>query len=344
MNLALTNPGLSSPRSQITMVGIEEEDIESQQAIFSHAMNVHLHHQQMTESALKICISLYLCRQAFKSSSDKGWEAFCEANFRTLDMHMTHIRSAIRTGRSLCQVLNSDSIKQRSEAERLFASMSRHALTTFSETPEELREEVAERLIAISSDSGRPPTASDVRSEVDNLKLELSDAHDAIRLKDEALFRMNEQLQIQDTKVSELRGQCTRLNAEVTRLNTQPHLTVETADPSVKRTRKDLDDVTQKLQQKMTELETTRTALADAEQQREEILAQIEESKSLVPAAKKKSTVIQELRKEIAGLKEKWTGAYLEMLRTQGDSVSEEIASVAEELQLLANQLRHVAV
>lgn len=344
MNLALTIPGLSSPRSQITMVGIEEEDIESQQAIYSHAMNVHLHHQQMTESALKICISLYLCRQAFKSSSEKGWEAFCEANFRTLDMHTTHIRSAIRTGRSLCQVLNSDSIKQRSEAERLFASMSRHALTTFSETPEELREEVAERLIAISADSGRPPTANDVKSEVDNLKLELSDAHDAIRLKDEALFRMNEQLQIQDTKVSELRGQCTRLNAEVTRLNTQPHVTVEDADPSAKRTRKELDEVTQKLQQKVAELETTRTALADAERQRAEILEQIEESQSQAPTAKKKNTVIHELRKEIMALKEKWTGAYLEKLRGQGDSVSEDLASVADDLRQLANQLSLAAV
>lgn len=340
MTTSLATTELVNMPEGIQLIGVDQEDVESQKRIFAHATRVLHHHQQMTASAMKVCICLYQCREEFKNSGDRGWESFCEANFKQLDMQATHIRAAVRTGRALYKVISSHQIDAiPGTAEATFSRMSRFALTTFSETPEELREDLATRLIQLSETTGRAPTNRDVKEEYADLVQELEEARGHLKLKDDALSRMNAELQRADDRVNDLREQTERLNAEVRRLGEATPVNVEDADPNSKRAKKALAEVEEALAK-------ARNDLRDAEA---ELLQTREKQRSLESATPPSTSdaqllnTISAMEDELASLTKKWSPVYLAKLRTGSDpKISSRIDGIACGLESLASQLKPV--
>lgn len=341
MTTALAASGLATPLDGIQLVGVDKEDIESQKRIFAHAMKVLHHHQQMTDSAMKVCICLYLCREEFKNSGDRGWEAFCDANFKQLDMQDTHIRAAIRTGRALWNVMNNKNLESSpGAAEGTFSRMSRYALTTFSEAPEELRAELASRLIALSEQTGKAPTSREVRTEYAELVTELNEARDALKLKDDALTRMNSELQTADARVNDLREQAERLNREVTRLNSTPRVTVEDSDPNSARVRRELADLQSTLERVKGELKAAEDELQAARDAQESLQTTVG---ARAAQDKQALATISAMEKELSGLIEKWAPVYLVKLQECPDpSIKARLSAIATNLGALAGQLMPV--
>lgn len=341
MNALIDASSLEGVNTQIQLVGVENEDIESQQQIYSHAVQVLFHYTNMRTSAMNVCIHLYLCREKFKSkAAEAGWELFCLRNFAPLDMQMTHIRSAIRTGRALISTLNSQRLQNDPRAKTTFEQMSRYALTTFSESPEEIREELATRLVNIADQQARAPTSTDVRAEVAQLMAELNDRNDAIQRKDTALTRMNQELQASDARVSELRETVERLNAEVTRLSNQSKVTVETLDPASEATMKAVKEAEAKLESITNDLMRARTELQAVEEERKQKENEIESLKAKNARTAYEKSALFQFTQELTNLKGKWTTAFFKYSGTEvSDEAKQSVKEAAAELRQLADQL-----
>lgn len=344
MNALIDASNLEGVNMQIQLVGVENEDIDSQQQIYSHAVQVLFHYTNMKTAAMNVCIHLHLCREKFKSKgAEAGWELFCLKNFAPLDMQMTHIRSAIRTGRALISALNSQRLHNDPRARTTFEQMSRYALTTFSESPEEIREELAVRLVTLADEQARAPTSTDVRAEVAELMAELNDKNDALQRKDTALTRMNQELQASDARVSELRETVERLNAEVTRLSNQPKVTVETLDPASEATLKSVKEAEAQLASLTNDLRLARNELRAVEEERKRKEDEVETFKADNARAEYEKTALFQFTQELNTLKGKWTSVFFKHKDTEiSDETKERITNAAAELRKLADQLETV--
>ena len=344
MTSLVDTPLLDDSDRQISLIGAENETMESQRAIYDHAVKVLFHHSNMRRSALNVCVHLYLCREQFKASHDTGWQAFCAENFARIGMQATHIRSAIRTGRALAKSLTSERLRDDPRATTTFESMSRFALTAFSESPEEIREELATRLIALSEDKGKPVSSTDVRAEVSALMSQIADKDDLLRRKDEALSQMNSDLQANDARVSELRDTVERLNRRITELSRdQTPVVVETSDPA--------SSLAIKQQKELQEqIDTTRRALAEADTelvalraQRAELEKEIEGLSSDAETKKKERSVWDSFSKDLAALKAKWTSSYFTVSgRELTTGTRGKVQEAVVDLRALADHLERV--
>lgn len=345
MTSLVDTPLLDDSDRRISLIGAENETMESQQAIYDHAVKVLFHHSNMRRSALNVCVHLYLCREQFKASHDTGWQAFCEENFARIGMQATHIRSAIRTGRALAKSLNSERLRDDPRATSTFESMSRFALTAFSESPEEIREELATRLIALSEDKGKPVSSTDVRTEVSALMSQLADKDDLLRRKDEALSQMNSDLQANDARVSELRDTVERLNRRITELSKeQSPVVVETGDPASALALKQQKDLREEIEAARRSLSEANSELVTLRDQRSQLEQEIEGLTDAVDAKKKERSVWDAFSKDLADLKAKWTSSYFTVSgRDLSTATRGKVQEAVGDLRALADHLERVA-
>ena len=169
---------------------------------------------------------------------------------------------------------------------------------------------------------------------------ELNDAREALRLKDDALTRMNTDLQTADSRVNDLREQAERLNREVTRLSSAPRLTVEDADPNSQRVRKELADLQSSLENVKGDLKLAEDELRETRAEQQRIQSKVE---SNTGDDKQSLTAIAAMETELAGLTEKWSAVYLAKLQSNADSkIRTRIAAIGSNLRALADQLTPV--
>jgi peptidoglycan hydrolase CwlO-like protein len=336
-----TPSSLEGVNTQVLLVGVDDEDIESQQQIYSHAVQVMFHYSNMKNSAMHVCIHLYLCREKFKSkSADAGWQVFCKENFAKLDMQMTHIRSAVRTGRALMHALHSQTINNDPKARDTFSQMSRYALTTFSESPEEIRESLATRLITLAEEKGRAPTSTDVRAEVSELLAEINDKNDALKRKDDALTRMNTELQAADARVGELRETVERLNREITRLSTTSKTDVVVVEPGDETSQAAIRDAQAKLQNVTEALSRAKEDLHTVEAERDQIQEDVAKLKEESENSRRERSMIKSLIDDLSSIKAKWSTAFITHSgKDVPPATKERLTEAVMELRALADKL-----
>lgn len=331
---------------QISMFGVDEAQ-ERHQAILNFAMSVVQNYINMRESALKLCVSLYNCRQEFEASGDSGWGAFCEKNFAQLGLSQGNIRSAVKAGRAIAHYLTS--LQERGESAELarLESMSRSALIVLGEAPDDVRDELIQRVATAGEMRDNALSAREVEAELNRLRQEKAeaergqaDANAKLSAMDQALNRMNGLVRDRETQVGALQSQIDALQHQVNQAAKRTPVEVVDADPQSKamvEKRKQDEREIQNMQRQMGELQHELTkAEADLGQKK----AELEKIARQAAMRKQSSDAIDELEVQIARMKAQWSDAYAQKIRSQDPhSYAPVLTRIANDLRFLADQL-----
>lgn len=322
---------LFSKTPQVTLFGVQEADAD-RDMIVSHAISAISEYFKARESALNLCLHLYQCREAFRSSGETGWQAFCKRNFNSVGMGEVQIRSAVRTGRALSAYLLR--IEDGKDRVASLETMSMSALTVVGDAPEEIRDRLIAAVSQTAAAQGKAPTAAAVRAEVDALRTELAEANGKLSARDEANARLVSRITTMDQQASIFRNQIEELTRQNDALKSAPkaEVTVLDADPKSKVVRDQLLSVE-------AELNNAKRALASVEASRakaQEELDALNDQQSKVSVAR---DFFVELESAIAALKAKFTDAMIERMRTADPKSAKRLAQIGDDLRVLSEQI-----
>lgn len=322
--------GFPAQQPQISLFGVTEEQ-ERQQAIMAHALAVVQSYGMLRESAMRLCISLYLCREQFEVSGEAGWESFCAANFHNLGLQQNHIRSAIRAGRGLAKYLAATQERQETPDLAQIESMSRSALILLGDAPEDVRSELISRVVEIGEEKGRSATAKEVQAEIDRLKVEKAEIERKLESKDASIVRLNNLVRQREGEIESIQSKIDDLQTQLSRQKAA--VVVEDADPAAKRNREIRRNLEAEINDAKTELDKLQSDLGREKAQLERVSRE---------AAIKKQAVdsIDALENSLRTLKAQWSESFVRKV-TSADpgSYGPVFSRLANELRVLADQL-----
>ena len=323
-------------QTSLQLVSPEGEPIASQAAILTHAASVVHNLGLMRESALRVCISLYSCRELFVATGDEGWEAFCARNFEKLGLSQSNIRAAIRAGRGLTKYISAAQSRDEVVDMSHFETMSRSALILLGDADESYRDALVTKVIEISATTGTAPTSREIKEEIDKLKLEKADSDDQLRAieakllsKEETINRLNTLVRDRESEISVLNE---KLEDSVPAANSS-QVVVEEADPNSKRIRLEIEAATASLEEAKKELANTKD--------------QLEKEKSALERANRETArkqvavdSINELEKLLETLKARWSESMVQKIRqVDPHTYSPNFSRIATDLRVLADQM-----
>lgn len=313
----------------IDLFGSASEEQGRQQVIMHHAMAVIKHFQDMNASAVQVCIHLFMCREEFKVGGESGWESFCKANFEGYGLSNGKIRQAVRAGRSLAHL--SKRMKDAEAEMPDLNGMSRAALFILCDAPPDVQDRLIIEMSAANEDnSGKGPTAIELRRRIEELQAEATESKDLLKEKDLALKRLGDALDAREADAAQTRDQLARLNRKLT---TPVDHVVHKLPHGVESEQVMLERITEEVSFKKTELART-----EAEINR----LKIEKTQYEVEMAAKQQAkeVLVSLDADIKSMMLKYTDALMQKLsNTDPVRVTPLLDAAAQRLRALANQL-----
>lgn len=324
---------------QISMFGVDEAS-ERHQAIITHAIAAIQQYIQMRDSALRLCVSLYLCHQEFKNSGETGWQAFCDANFAQLGLSQGNIRSAVKAGRAVSHYMAT--LKDRGEAAEVthLESMSRSALIVLGEAPDDVRDELIDRVVNANEMHGSSMSAREVEQELARVRQEKllaergqAEAIEKLSATDQALNRLNNLVRDRDNQVGALQSQIDALQFQLRQAPKAPDVVVEDPDPNTKaaqEARRNLERQVGELKHQLTQVE------ADLGREK----AELDRLSRQAAMRKQSMSAIEELEQLVTRMKAQWSDAYAQKIRAQDvHTYGPILTRVANEMRFLADQL-----
>lgn len=308
-----------------------EEGQDCQQLIMQHAMAVIQHYQDLTISAMNMCINLYLCREEFKASGETGWEQFCATNFESYGLSQSNIRHSVRTGRALHSTI--ERIKNSGGTMPDLSMLSRSALLVLGEAPPEIQDRLVIEMANTQAVKGIPdkgPTAEELRRKVEELQGELEEKKGLLESKDNALHRMNQAIDARETELVEVKEKFKRLQKK---LETPVEHVVEKLPDGIKtqmEARERLEDEIAYRQREIARLTEDTARLKNERAKYEAEMA----------AKRQVKDVLELLNGDIQAMMTKYTDALMQKLSsTDPEYATPLLVSAAQRLRILANQL-----
>jgi hypothetical protein len=314
--------GFSMPRNvDLSTTSFEDESDRTAIVYFSNLVNESL--GAIKTNSMRLCLSLYKCKEHFRKSGEAGWTSFVEANFVPQGLTLLDVRRSIAAGRSMANILDHHDLESRSNINEMFETMSMRAIRTLSMTEGDEQVEIVAKLVDQYDGTKKAPTAADI----EELREELAQARDRVRGQDTALMQMTSQLAANDAAVSELREKNQLLESANERLKnvaTREPVTVETVQPDAERSMREL----RKLQKQIEEASASLAAINSQLISNEEQLANLR-------SRKESEQTIDDLRTTIEHLRRIWTPSRVQAIKTESGNL-EAFKTIAFDIRELA--------
>lgn len=321
-------------RPQIDLFGLTEAP-NDQNAILTHAIDAVRSYQEMKRSALQLCLSLYACRESFKASGAEGWSQFCKTNFEPLGLADSHIRSCVRAGRELSNIMIKLKESGRAADIQVLEQMSRSALIQLSEAPEDLRDQLVTRVVEMENANPGSTTSASITKRINDLEAELAQKDSLLASKDASLTRLSQALSVTEGSLVQRRQEMDTLQAELAKARTQAVQPVEVVESSgaEKQARQALANLEEAASRKRDEVVQLQSEFDNLKSQVDSIARDAE--------IKRRAAVdIDELEQRIEQLQAQWTEAYvLKIRKLDGDKYSDRYRNIANKLRVLADQI-----
>jgi hypothetical protein len=334
---------LTSTHHQVDLFGVTEST-EKQQAIIAHTIEAIQSLITMRESAVKLCVSLYHCRDSFAQSGETGWESFCEANFAKLGLSQSTIRASVKAGRAIAHHMLQAANRGEPPVIAQLEAMSRSALFVLGDAPDEVRDDLIERVMSLNeARGGKAMSSGEVEREMNNLlraKAELQDelaaSQEKLSLADQALTRLNGRLLTEEGLVAEHQAKIQLLQSQLSKVPKTPVEVVE-SDPQSAEARAQRQALEHQLSQLSHEQTIAERRLAETQAELAEANRQAEAAKRAAAYRKSTAADIEDLHSKIAALKAVWTDVYTSKQRAADP------ATFGPLLSGIANDLRGMA-
>lgn len=290
---------------QLSLLGCEESE-ESKTRIIALAIAAIEAYQRATESALNLCLRLYQCRQEFASSGEKGWERFCEANFRQyLNLSTSHIRECVRTGEKIAGYVSRRGLGSASNVKGLEV-MTLSALKVLGTAPDEASDAFIDRISSKIEEAGKALTAKQVSEELQELKALVEEQKTTISELQQASHRQASQVRERDNAASQLRDQIDQLTRELQKVKSQ-QVTVVDADPQSQDLQVRRDNIEQEIADRKHQLDQIRSEIAKANATKQAL----ESSNRLKQEAQ---DAVEQLEEQIKEMNSRWSQSYLKKI------------------------------
>ncbi|MCO4087509.1 MAG: hypothetical protein HEQ17_00585 [Limnohabitans sp.] len=325
--------------TQISLLGVDEAT-ERHQAIMAHAISVVQNYAAMKESAARLCVSLFACHSEFKQSGEVGWENFCAVNFAPLGLSQGNIRSAIKAGRAISHYLSSLQSRGETAEIKQLETMSRSALIVLGEAPDDVRDQLIDRVVQANEMMGSAMPARGVSSELERIQRERDQANEDLRTAEGRLTqagtatqRLNDLVRDRESQIEEQQTKIDELSNRLRELSNAPKVEVLEPNPN---SRADLE-ARRNLEQQLSDLNhQVSVASADLSAHKSE-LEKISRQASL---RKQTDNAMGELEQQVTRLKAQWSDAYAQKIRaTDPHQYGPVLSRIANDMRLLADQL-----
>jgi uncharacterized coiled-coil protein SlyX len=325
--------------TQITLLGIDEAT-ERHQSIMAHAISVVQNYAAMKESAARLCVSLFACHQEFKNSGEVGWENFCSINFAPLGLSQGNIRSAIKAGRAISHYLSSLQSRGETAEIKQLETMSRSALIVLGEAPDDVRDELIDRVVQANVMMGSALTARGVSSELERIQRERDQASEDLRTAEGRLAqagstaqRLNDLVRDKESQIEEQQAKIDELTNRLLELSNSSKVEVIEPDPSSRaglEARRNLEqqlaDLNHQVSQASAELGTHK--------------AELEKISRQASLRKQTENAMAELEQQVTRLKAQWSDVYAQKIRaTDPHQHGPVLSRIANDMRILADQL-----
>ena len=337
---------LTASRHQIDLFGVTEST-EKQQAIIAHSIEAIQSLITMRESAVKLCVSLYHCRESFAQSGETGWESFCEANFAKLGLSQSTIRASVKAGRAIAHHMLQASNRGEAPVLAQLEAMSRSALFVLGDAPDDVRDDLIERVMSLNeARGGKSLSSGEVEREMNNLlrakaelQEELAASQEKLSIADQALARLNGRLRTEEELVASHQEKIQRLQAQLTK-SPKPSVEVMDSDPESADARAQRQALEHQLSQLSHEQTIAERRLAETQAELAEANRQAEAAKRAAAFRKSTAADIEDLRGKIAALKAVWTDVYTSKQRASDPATFGPLLSdIANDLRALADSI-----
>lgn len=311
------------PALQISFL---EENFDERSAllVIQHARVVHQSENAIRSNARQLCISLFLCHEAYvigsPAKSALGWGPFCVANFSSIGLSDGNIRAAVRTGESLIR-----HEKNYPEGIEQFDRLSRAALLALGGNEETLV--AVQQVLADNPDKGL--TAKSIRQIQDELKEEkLLRLQTEIRLK--TIEETNAELAL---SITERREQAARWREKAEKAEKEARTPVEALVYQLPPGVRSEDELRTTLQTENTALlKNKERLLSDVNTSTEEL---IKIQKGLV-TFKHVSNMLEMLEADVHLIRSKFPAVLVEKLMVNSPESKDRLRVIAFELRAIA--------
>lgn len=322
---------LNLPRThQLSLLEVDESP-EDTQNITQLAIQAIKSYLEMHEAAIGVCLNLYLCKESFKKSGDKGWSAFCTKNFKQYGLSLPHIRACVQAGRAFH--LHQQRVGEKATYDiQILQKMSMSALEVIGSAPDEVKSQAIERLVDMTQKADQTPTAKETVSVVNELKAELAAANQTSAEKDASIARLASKLRDNDTRIAELVEKLNRTEIALQQAR-QQKVEVVDADPNSKIMREQIDNLHAELQDLQRDID-------QAKGQKQELLDQLAGYSRRTKMVELAEDNFKELSNSIQMIKARWTDVYISSLRKELPGEYEEnLHKFSQELRKVADLL-----
>lgn len=324
--------------TQISLLGVDET--ESHQSIIAHAIAVVQNYSAMKESAARLCVSLYACREEFRATGEKGWGSFCEANFVPLGLSLGNIRSAVQAGRALTKYMGALQARGEQPELKQLENLSRSALVVLGEAPEDLREQLIDRVANAAEMTGSPLPAREVSAELERLQRERDEAQEDLRNAqgrlteaERAADRLNSLVRDRESLLDEQRIKMDELSNRLRDLSTQPPVEVVDANPNSRIEKENLRNLERQLSDLQHQVTQTESELGAHK-------AELERLSRQASLRKQTDNAMAELEQQITRLKAQWSDVYAQKIRSvDPHTFGPVLTRIANDMRVLADQL-----
>jgi predicted nucleic acid-binding Zn-ribbon protein len=315
---------------QLSLLDVDESP-EDTQNITQLAIQAIKSYLEMHEAAIGVCLNLYLCKESFKKSGDKGWSAFCTKNFKQYGLSLPHIRACVQAGRAFH--LHQQRVGEKATYDiQILQKLSMSALEVVGSAPDEVKSQAIERLVDKTQKADQTPTAKETVSVVNELKAELAAANQTSAEKDASNARLSTKLRDNDTRIAELVEKLNRTEIALQQARQQKVEVVE-ADPNSNIVRKQIENLHAELQDLQRDID-------QAKGQKQELLDQLAGYSRRSKMVELAEDNFKELSNSIQMIKARWTDVYISSLRKELPSEYEDkLHKFSQDLRKIADLL-----